>query len=54
MRLGLLLDERGPPVLEYVAGLDGINPLQLKTFVQRCLAKYDIKRIDPGEWAETF
>lgn len=50
MRLGLLLDERGPTVLEYVAGPEGLNPLQLRTFIERCLAKYDTKRIDPGGW----
>jgi hypothetical protein len=50
--LGLPLDARGSgpaaDVLEYVAGCEGLTAGELAGFVQRCLAKYEAKRVDPG------
>jgi hypothetical protein len=50
--LGLPLDARGSgpaaQVLEYVAGCEGLTGSELAGFVQRCLAKYEAKRVDPG------
>jgi hypothetical protein len=50
--LGLPVDARGSgpaaDVLEYVAGCEGLTPSELAGFVQRCLAKYEAKRVDPG------
>ncbi|WIA12568.1 hypothetical protein OEZ85_006229 [Tetradesmus obliquus] len=50
--LGLPQDARGSgtaaAVLEYVAGCEGLTCSELAGFVQRCLAKYEAKRVDPG------
>ena len=50
-RLGLPPDRRDPsqpPLLEYVAGLEGLTPEQLGAFVARCVEKYEAKRADAG------
>jgi hypothetical protein len=47
--LGLPPDARGPPALEYAAGLAAVTPLQLAAFLDTCREKYGAKRIDPGE-----
>lgn len=49
-RLGLPSDGRGNELLEYIAGLDGLNQLQLDTFIKRVIAKYETKRIEPGRF----
>lgn len=49
-RLGLPEAARGDPVLEYVAGLEGLTRTQLSTLVDMCLDKYETKRVDPGGW----
>ena len=51
-RLGLEEGVRGDGCLEYCAGLSGLTPRQLDSFLTRCMAKYDVKRIDPGGGGE--
>jgi hypothetical protein len=51
-RLGLPESARGDPVLEYVAGLEGLTRTQLSTLVDMCLDKYETKRVDPGGWMQ--
>lgn len=52
-KLGLPVNARGSgaaaDVLEYVAGCEGLTPLELAGFVRRCIAKYESKRVDPGK-----
>jgi hypothetical protein len=48
-RLGLPQEARGPPGLEHAAAQEGVTAQQLGVFMKRCLAKYDNKRIEPGE-----
>lgn len=52
-QLGLPADARAhgdaADVLEYVAGREGLTAAELAAFVRRCIAKYESKRVDPGE-----
>ncbi|KAJ9527506.1 hypothetical protein QJQ45_025764, partial [Haematococcus lacustris] len=47
-RLGLEGGQRGLGALEYAAGQEGLTRGQLTAFMDRALAKYELKRIDPG------
>eukprot|EP00197_Chlamydomonas_leiostraca_P012021 CAMPEP_0202861128 /NCGR_PEP_ID=MMETSP1391-20130828/2625_1 /ASSEMBLY_ACC=CAM_ASM_000867 /TAXON_ID=1034604 /ORGANISM="Chlamydomonas leiostraca, Strain SAG 11-49" /LENGTH=1424 /DNA_ID=CAMNT_0049540457 /DNA_START=102 /DNA_END=4376 /DNA_ORIENTATION=+ len=47
-RLGLPEAARGDEALEYAAGMSGLTPSQLVSFVDRAVSKYESKRIDPG------
>lgn len=40
---------RGEATLEYASGLQGLTPRQLDVFIQQIIAKYEVKRIHPGE-----